>query len=171
MSHEIVLRPAEKADCKSLWEWRNDSTTREASFVTGIIPYIEHKQWFSRKLQDRTCKIFIVTSNGHKIGYVRFETVKQVARISVSIDRKERGKGYGPSAIKMASDRLLESGQVKRIVAYVKKDNPFALAAFQRAGFSITGTPRIMGIEAVEMTYTRGKAKTEATRKADDDGK
>lgn len=86
--------------------------------------------------------------------------MKEIARISVSIDRKERGKGYGPSAIRMTSDRLLESEHVKRIVAHVKKDNPLSLAAFQRAGFIITGTPRIMGIEALEMTYTREQAKT-----------
>jgi RimJ/RimL family protein N-acetyltransferase len=101
------------------------------------------------------------SSHGRAIGYVRFEIVKELARISVSIERKERGKGRGRSAIRMASDRLLESEHVKRIVAHVRKDNPLSLAAFQHAGFIITGTRPIMGIEALEMTYTREQTKTE----------
>ena len=34
----LHLRPAERKDCRLLWEWANDPATRAAAFSTGTIP-------------------------------------------------------------------------------------------------------------------------------------
>ena len=46
-------------------------------------------------------RIFIAEDGqGDEVGYVRFDISKGEAEISVSIDKNERGKGYGIEIIK-----------------------------------------------------------------------
>lgn len=156
MSDRVTLRSAVSEDCRRLWEWRNERRTREASFNPDPIPYEVHERWFARKLSDPCTRIFIVVDpRGRDIGYVRFDIVDGEAEISVSIDKAERGKGYGTAAIKTGSDHLLREESVQRIVAYIKTDNLASIAAFKKAGFVLRGRKRIAGVEACEMVYTR----------------
>jgi len=160
MSHQVSLRPAGLEDCRRVWEWRNDEVTREASFYTNYIPYEEHERWFSRKLTDPHFRIFIaVDSQGHELGYLRFDITEGQAEVSVSIDKNERGKGYGPAVIKRGSQYLMASEPVRRIVAYIKRDNPASMIAFERAGFALGGFKQIGDVEAYEMIY-EGSAST-----------
>lgn len=152
---EVRLRPADQDDCQRLWEWRNETVTRESSFNTRPVPYQDHQSWFSRKLADPATKIFIAEdAEGRQIGYVRFDIQENHAEISVSVDQRERGKGYGPIAIRLGSDELLSSKSVKCISALVKATNPASIAAFRRAGFVVRGTERIAGAETLKLVYS-----------------
>lgn len=128
--------------------------TREASFNTDPVPYQDHEAWFARKINDPATKIFIVENvDGRQIGYVRFDIEDNHAEISVSLDKDERGKGYGSKSIRQGTDQLLASGPVKRIVALVKANNPGSLAAFQQAGFIVRETREVSGADVTELTY------------------
>ncbi len=153
-----MVRPARLQDCRTVWEWRNEQATREASFNTRYIPYEEHKSWFTRKLTDPHSRIFMVANaQGRDAGYVRFDLVNQEATISVSIDSNERGKGYGTAAIKSASDLLLGTEPMHRVIAHIRRDNPASVAAFERAGFVLQGYIQFEGVDAYKMVY-EGKA-------------
>ena len=151
---QITLRPATQQDCRRVWEWRNEPETREASFDTSYIPYKDHERWFSRRLPAPDTRIYIVLDGGgREVGYVRFDISEEQADISVSLDKDERGKGYGTAAIRRGSGQLLAEGYAKRVLAYVKRGNAASKAAFQRAGFALAGMKDVAGTQAYEMVY------------------
>jgi len=152
----VTLRPAVMEDSHRVWEWRNEQATREASFNTEYIPLEAHQMWFARKLNDPHMRILIAMDHrGHEIGYVRFDINEGEAEISVSLDKGERGKGYGVAVIKNGSDQLLKAETLQRIIAHIKKSNPSSVLAFERAGFVFRGYREIEGVEAYEMVYER----------------
>lgn len=154
ISARITLRPAVPEDCRRLWTWRNEQATREASFNVEYIPYEEHERWFTCRLTDPNTPILIaVNAKGREVGYVRFDIVGEEAEISISIDKAERGTGYGIAAIKTGSDYLLTTKPVERIVAYIKRANTPSMAVFEQAGFGLRGYRQIAGVEAYEMVY------------------
>jgi len=144
----ITLRPARLEDCRSLWEWRNDPETREASFHPETIFFEDHRAWFESRIGSPDLQILIILSpEGKEVGYVRFHLNGSDAEVSVALDPEQRGKGYGPAAIRAASDQLLSKGGVKRVVALIKHSNPDSRRAFERAGFQMAGD-RQVGTEA-----------------------
>ena len=150
----ITLRDATVEDCRRIWKWRNEPLTRESSFDTSCISYQDHGRWFLLKLRDQGTTIFIASNaDSRAVGYVRFSVINNRAEISVSIDRGERGKGYGSAAIRIGSDRVLRNNTVKHIVAYVKNDNPSSLATFKRAGFIFAGNSEVSGASACTLVY------------------
>ncbi len=153
----VTLRPARLEDCRSLWEWRNDPDTREASFHTETIFFEDHRTWFESRIGSPDLRILIVLSpEGKEIGYVRFQLGGSDAEVSVALDPEERGKGYGPAAVRAASEQILSQGKVKRVLALIKYSNPGSRAAFERAGFQLSGN-RTVGADAVwEMLFSEG---------------
>jgi RimJ/RimL family protein N-acetyltransferase len=137
-----------------VWEWRNEQATREASFHTESFSFELHEAWFSRKLNDPHTRIFIATdAEGRELGYARFDIKQGEAEISVSLDKGERGKGYGIEVIRQGSEQLLRTERVQRVIAHIKMSNPASRIAFERAGFVLHGRKEIAGTEAYEMIY------------------
>ena len=159
---QITLRPATQDDCRRLWEWRNEPETREASFDNHVIPYKEHERWYSRKLLAEDTRIFIIMSgDDREAGYVRFNLEPDQAEISIGVDRGERGNGYGAAAIRLGSDRLLDTGVAPKIMALVKRNNTASLSAFQKAGFVTEAVEDIGGAEVEKMIYKGARESTE----------
>jgi len=153
-SSDVTLRPACEADCQRLWEWRNDPMARAVSFHCEPISYEEHQRWFAQKLRDPSLRIFIVLdAHGEAVGYVRFNIAGPQAEISVALDHRQRGKGYGAVAIQRAAEHLLRTGAAQRIVAQIRPDNPASLRAFQRAGFLVRPPPSELGRDTWEAIY------------------
>lgn len=156
----ITLRPARLEDCRSLWEWRNDPETRGASFHTETIFFEDHRTWFESRMGSPDPRILIVlTPEGKEIGYVRFQLNDSDAEVSVALDPEERGKGYGPAAVRAASDQLLAQGGVKRVVALIKQSNSPSRAAFERAGFKVSGDRKVGTEKVWEMVYDAALAR------------
>lgn len=154
----ITLRFATREDCRPVWEWRNDPETRQLSFNSSYIPFKDHERWFLTKIDASDTRIFVaLDAHGVEVGYVRFSVLEDEAEISVAVDKTQRGKGYGTAAIKEGSDQLLATGVAKRIVAYVKQDNPASITAFQRAGYVIAGVKVVADTDVHEMVYVGGE--------------
>ena len=147
----LSLRSAIEADCDMLWHWRNDETTREWSFNSGLIPFAVHKKWLSAKLNNPLTKILIVLNNSKgEIGQIRFDTTSDnEAEVNISIIASERNKGYGTSALKLACQYALRELNIKRIVAHIKADNQASLKIFTKGAFVNTGKKN----KVVEMIY------------------
>lgn len=157
----VTLRPARLEDCRSLWEWRNNPETREASFHTQEIPFEDHRAWFESRIGSPDLKILIVLNpEGTEIGYVRFQFTGPDAEVSVALDAAQRGKGYGPAAVRAASDQLLaQGGGVKRVVALIKHSNPASKTVFDRAGFKVSGDRWVKTEKVWEMVYDAALAR------------
>jgi len=140
----IKLRQVSKKDCRLIWKWANDPDVRAVSFFSETIPYDNHVKWFQSKLGDPCCHFYIAeNSNREPVGQVRFELKDNDATISIVLDRKYRGKGYGSRLIERASKKIFEVSNVVVIHAYIKESNTVSVGAFKKAGFVFIETTEI----------------------------
>ena len=49
---KILIREANKSDCRDILKWRNDKISRKMSLDKNIILYKTHKAWFFSVLED-----------------------------------------------------------------------------------------------------------------------
>jgi RimJ/RimL family protein N-acetyltransferase len=113
------------------------------SFSSETIPYDDHVTWFESKLSNPSCYFYIAEDMNHKpIGQVRYDKEGTEATVSISLDSKFRGKGYGPSLLRLASKRFFGTADVEVIHAYIKEGNEASVVAFKKAGFVSMGTTR-----------------------------
>jgi UDP-2,4-diacetamido-2,4,6-trideoxy-beta-L-altropyranose hydrolase len=154
--YEIRLRPVREDDCRLLWEWANDADVRAASFSSEPITWEHHLEWFKSKMGDRDCLILVaVDREGMSIGQVRFERKGNEARISMSVDKAFRDKGYGSRIIGLASESVFEMFDVHRIDSYIKIENKKSKSAFTNAGYKEIGLKAIKGHQALHLSLIR----------------
>jgi RimJ/RimL family protein N-acetyltransferase len=136
-----------------LLRWRNEPSTRAASLSPGEIAPGQHHAWFTRKLADPDCVLFILEEEGRPVGQLRLDRVcPELAEVSVGVDLGARGRGLGREALRSAAceaERLLG---VKCLKARVKRDNASSLAALAAAGFCVVAEDA----EAVELRHVLG---------------
>jgi len=147
----LRLRRALAGDCQLLWKWANDRSVRQAAFSPEPIPWEQHVEWFSRKLQDPKSLIFLALDAGDcPLGQIRFDfKERQEAEIDVSVDACRRGCGYGAVLISLGTETLFRTTAVQAVHAVVKAENVSSIRAFEKAGFrdreavTVAGTPSI----------------------------
>ena len=155
MGEKLRLREVCDKDCRLLWEWANDPVVQASAFTPNPISWDEHVSWFQRKIVEPNCLIYIIMDeHGEPVGQVRFDTDSQgSAEINISIDAKERKKGYGSDALKLACQYALQACNIEKVLAHIKKDNKASIRAFTRAGFIDKGLEDFKGHKAVEMMW------------------
>ena len=135
-----ALRPVGPEDEHLLLGWRNEASTRAASFGSNEISPEEHHRWFADKLRDPGCALFIVEEGGEPVGQVRLDLRGDgEAEISIGLAPEARGRGIGRESLRQA---LLEAPRalgVSRLTALVKRENEASLAAFASVGFVVVG--------------------------------
>jgi len=157
-NNKITFREATPQDCRLLWQWRNEPTTREASFNPHFIPYAEHEKWFAEKLKDDNAKILIILGpRGEKLGQVRYEInpSQKTAEANISLDKGYRGKGIGSQALRLTSDYVIEKSALDKVVAYIKEENISSAKAFRKAGFQNSGAVKVKGQTTIKMVLRR----------------
>jgi len=152
----IRLRHVREMDKRLLWEWANDPDVREVSFSVEPIPWERHRQWFDSKLNDPQC-VFLIAINAEEqpVGQVRYEISGPDAVVSMSLDTKFRGQGYGRMMLASASRKLFRNSQAQVIHAFVKPENHVSVNAFLKAGFTDLGLTGMNGQEAIHLVLSR----------------
>jgi RimJ/RimL family protein N-acetyltransferase len=80
---------------------------------------------------------------------------KNEAVISVSVDRENRGKGFGSTIIRLASQKLCDLTEINVIHAYIKQNNEASFRAFMKAGYKESGVTMISGHQAVHLVFQK----------------
>ncbi len=125
-------RKAKKEDCRLYHVWSNDPLTRQQSYNSEPIPYESHEKWFFNKLKDENSYLYVITNNQQPIGQIRFDIKKEEAIISYSLDKNERGKGWGSAIIRRGMRELKKTEHKnKPIVGFVKFNNIGSIKAFR----------------------------------------
>jgi len=134
---QLSFRKPTNEDALLYFEWANDESVRSNSYITGTIDFETHLKWFESKLKDENCFMYLFTnSNDEYVGQVRIQKNSDFKSIiGVSIDLKQRGKGYAYEMIKISSTDFLNSNQKSTIDAYIKEHNTASVKAFEKAGF------------------------------------
>lgn len=148
----ISIRQATVDDAWFVYELRNDPDVRESSFNKNPLVWEQHLDWFKTRLEDSF--IYLVEEDGEPVGYVRFEPEADGDSLetSVAILRRERGRGIGVEAIKLAS-KAAEAIGATRLVARIQPGNDASIRAFEAAGFSGSLHP---GGDAMVLTRESG---------------
>lgn len=119
-------RPATLEDATLLYRWRREGES--ADWYEGS-PTTEsaHADWFAERVHSHLVRIWIVEDEGRAVGVIRLDSNDE---LSVEIDPRYRGMGYGTEAIRWACAQA--EGRVK---ACVDSSNDAARRAFLKAGF------------------------------------
>lgn len=134
--HRIRLRYVREEDKYLLWKWANDPEVRAVSFSTDIISWEQHVQWFASKQKDPNCVFYLALDEVETpLAQVRYDIDGVEATISISLDAKYRGQGYGSQVITLASQKLCQGLPVQLIHAYIKEENDASKYAFLKAKF------------------------------------
>lgn len=132
----IKLRIAQEEDCDLLFCWVNDELVRENAFNSKVISYEEHKNWFYKRINSDTTKIFIVTKHGEPIGQIRIDIDGDVGIIDYSIAKKFRGRGYGTKfLVDVISEIKVYNTGITTLLGRVKYTNIPSQKAFRKAGY------------------------------------
>ena len=130
----LICRKAKLADIKIYYRWANDPEVRKNSLNTKIISWATHKSWFQKKLKNKNSVLYIFKKNNNTLGQVRFDKAKQNVKISYSIDRKFRRKGYGSKILIQAIKKYKSKFKIT-LVAIVKFKNIGSIKIFQSLKF------------------------------------
>jgi UDP-2,4-diacetamido-2,4,6-trideoxy-beta-L-altropyranose hydrolase len=133
----IYFKKVDDEDVDILFKWINDPEVRSQSLSTNNITYEEHATWFSKKIADRNCHLYIACKNDIPVGMLRFDLNGDEALINYLVDKFQRGKGIGNSIIKNGVVQFLNDSSFKgTIKAVVKSSNTASLKIFEKAGFA-----------------------------------
>ena len=154
-SHRLQIIPATMGDCHLLWEWRNDPVVRTNSFSSNPIPWDDHMSWFREKLIDPNCLMYLILDGvGTPVGQVRFDIHSEgIAETDLSIAEKERSKGHGSTALKLACQHALHECNISKILSHIKEQNQVSISAFTKAGFINKGLTYFEGNKAMKMEW------------------
>ena len=129
---KIKIRNIIKKDIKKIFNLRNDSLTRKFSKNPKKILYQDHKKWFAKTIKIKKNYFYVALLNKKIIGYIRYDKLGFFYKISISLDKTKREKGFSNLIID-----LLEKKINKNIVtiAEVKKTNKSAINMFIKSKY------------------------------------
>jgi UDP-2,4-diacetamido-2,4,6-trideoxy-beta-L-altropyranose hydrolase len=153
----IRLRPAKWQDCEQIWQWANESTTRQASFQSKPIPWEEHVQWFRQKLEEVNSIFWIaIDAQDCSIGQVRFDPIStDVMQISLSVAPNARNQGFGVEMLKAAVQQIFCNSKIIAISAWIKPENSASIRTFEMVQFIKIGTEYKDGHPALHYQFKK----------------
>lgn len=136
----IYYREADEKDCKDIFNWRNDETTRNMSLSSDFLDYKKHKIWFNEILNDsrEICLFFEDRLINIKVGIVRFQLYEDMkaALISINLSPESRGKNYAKPCLFNAINFLkLNFKRCKQLDAQIKYTNIPSIRTFEGMNF------------------------------------
>ena len=132
----MQIREAIQSDSPDLFLWRNDVLSRRMFKNPELLTFEEHSRWFESARINPHKYILIGYNQNKKIGVCRFDLEKDnnLSEISININPKFRGRGFGQKLLKLA---LKEFKQVFNgdIVTNIRIENLASIKIFEKCGF------------------------------------
>ena len=135
MDSAFVIRKAELGDIRATFDLSNDPVVRGQSIHPDSIPWEEHVRWFTAKLQNPDCELYIVEDQAKAfMAQVRIDKGEKNI-VSISVVNAFRGRGLGQRIL----ERIAGLTTVRPLTAYIKPTNAPSQRAFLMAGFMKIG--------------------------------
>ena len=150
VNQHIRLRNATKEDINLFYEWANDKSVRKMSFNSEYISLETHQKWFKNNLNSKNKFLLVLEVDNIPAGTVKFNSE---GVIGISLDEKFRGKNLGVVLIKEGINFIKSCTDIKKITAYVKKDNTPSIKLFEKAGFTFEANDVIKANECYRYIY------------------
>ena len=134
--HEIdeyfQVQSADSSHERLLFDWANETEVRRNSFTTEEIIWENHQEWYQKLLTDKSRKLYIFYRSVQPIGMIRYDITDTCARISYSVAKEFRHKGYGKAMVEQAEEVLRkERPDIQTIIAVVKLENAASMRIFE----------------------------------------
>ena len=134
----VTIREATIDDAKLFFEWANDPVVRQMAFHTEPIPWENHIKWFNTKVKSPKSHLLLCYHGLEPIGQVRFDILDgDEAEIDISIDKDQRGKGYGRAMLNAAIEYEYLMNNVSSFISEVKHENLSSNKLFLTCGFHL----------------------------------
>ncbi|MBX3156749.1 MAG: GNAT family N-acetyltransferase [Deltaproteobacteria bacterium] len=130
---QIQLRRARPDDCVRVWEWNFAPDVRAVSRDARTVTFTEHARWYERRLARTAEPMWVVLDARVPVGIVRLDRIGgagDVARISIALAARARGKGVGRRALAAAC-----LAWNRPIVAEILATNTASRACFEACEF------------------------------------
>ncbi len=140
---EISLREVtsdpQGMDSKLIWTWRNDIQTRKMSRSQDPISWETHQEWYKKVVAESSSVVLLMgMKDDESVGMVRFDRCEEgQTEININVDPEKRGKGLGKSVLLAACSYAFIQLKLRRVIAFVKRDNLASLKIFDDAGFGL----------------------------------
>lgn len=133
-------------DAQMLFEWRNDSVTRQNFVNTDMVEWPTHVKWLADSIKSPERKLFIAESRNVPVGTIRIDHLNDHAELSWTIAPEHRGKGYGVAMLRAAIVKEPD----KDIYAVIKMTNAASLKIAQAVGFYFDKMKDNLGIWKID---------------------
>lgn len=132
----VHLRQATAADADDLFGWRNHPDVRRVSANAAPIDRATHDRWIAAVLSDPGRLLFIAERDGMPVAVLRFDLIREVARVSIYVVPGAAGAGIGRAAL-VAGELTLSDlrPDIVRLEAEVLDGNAASQALFESAGY------------------------------------
>jgi len=144
----VSLEPIQQRDLESLFVWLNDARAATLDLPHRPLDCIAFRDWLDRLPRETSQILFAIRKGGRPemIGFVlfkNFQSVYRTAELGVRIGaERERGKGYGTRAVRLALEYAWKVLNLHRVSLQVLAHNERAIASYIRAGFVAEGLLR-----------------------------
>lgn len=128
------LRPATDADKGLFFDWKNDPEAVKYSLLQVAVTPEEHDRWWATT-QDR--RYILESHEEEPIAIARLGIVDTEAEVSIIVDPRRRGVGYGTGTLWGVRNEAVRLG-MKKLVARIVPLNTVSLRTFLGAGYVVT---------------------------------
>jgi RimJ/RimL family protein N-acetyltransferase len=152
INYSLTVRKANLEDAELYFEWANDEEVRNQSFNSNSIDWLNHQEWFNKKVKNENCLLFVFETNSRDtVGQVRLEKHNEYESyiIGVSVSKKFRGKKLASQLISKACTLFFEENPTYTINAYIKRENFASIKSFEQAGFIFSQSLDYQGSESL----------------------
>jgi UDP-2,4-diacetamido-2,4,6-trideoxy-beta-L-altropyranose hydrolase len=128
---KLQLLKATESDVELYYDWANDPSVRANSLNSDPIPYENHVNWFTKRIQSENAHLLILVNEFDKIGQIRLEKEDNLWNINYSIAKEYRGKGMGKEIVAFTLDLFPDF----HFLARVQNTNIASLKVFEALNF------------------------------------
>lgn len=132
---ELSVRRAVAGDAQTLFDWRNDETTRLNSRSQDPLSWEGHVGWLERCLGDPERILLMVSDPSGDVATVRWDRHAGCDwEVSITVAPQHRGRRLG-RALLAAGERALDVPGPVRMLAGIHHDNAASRRLFRSAGY------------------------------------
>lgn len=140
----VRVRPVSVDDEALLLAWRNDPETRRASRSTALVGASEHEAWFQELLGSPSQMLLICEDESARpFAAVRFDATTTAGstecEVAISVAPNARGRGCSAVALRACERYALGAMTIRRLKAYIRRDNLKSLRLFESCGYLSAG--------------------------------
>lgn len=131
-----MIRKVREEDFNTLYNWINDERVIKNSRYQERKTLNEYRNWFNKKLNHSNSYMFILEHEDKPIGQVNFVIEDREAIITFSVDKDNRGCGWGRKLAAHATEFIFnEVDKCDKAVAYINSENKASIKTFHGLGY------------------------------------